>query len=182
MAFLVFISVPQAICVFLALVRGEFGYGFGFVIPMTILLLVGFLVIFTLVINPFMIANKVEKDERLNSPVQYEVSDEQFLFRNQFAETKLDWGSFQKVIETKDLFLVVYTVNKNMFQIIPKRAFTSSEDEQSFRNLLNQKILKDQNKTFDFSKKPVALIILIAVLGFGFLLCFPMLYMAWRMK
>jgi hypothetical protein len=181
LAFLIFVSVPQVICIFSALIRGEFGYGFGFAIPITILLFLCFLAIYALLINPLMIANKIEKDERLHSSVQYEVTDEQLLFRNQFAETKLDWGSFQKFIETKDLFLIVYTVNKNMFQIIPKRAFTSSEDEQSFRNLLNQKIPKEQIKTFDFSKLPVITIILIAILGF--LLCYlPMLYMAWRTK
>jgi hypothetical protein len=126
---------------------------------------------FVLLINPLITANKVKNNERLNSPVQFEVSGDQLLIKNQFTETKLDWGSFQKVIETKDYFLLVHSVNKNMFQIVPKRAFSSSADEQTFRNLLTIKIPKWQNSTLNIKKNPIIVITLIGVPAMCLLFC-----------
>ena len=118
------------------------GAGLGFLIPIAIFIFMIVYPVSVFVINPRIMANKIEKDERLNSPVHYEVTDEQVLIKTKFVETKFDWGSFQRVIETKELFLLIHSVNKNMLQIIPRRAFASVVDEQAFRNLLELKLLR----------------------------------------
>jgi hypothetical protein len=51
-----------------------------------------------------------------------------------------DWGTFKKVEETKDYYMLVFSVNKNMLQIFPKRAFTSPEQEAAFRDLLKRHV------------------------------------------
>lgn len=94
--------------------------------------------------NPLKAWKQVEENERLNCHVYYEVNEEQFLIRTKFAETKTDWGMFTSFIETPNLFLLIYSTNKNMFQIIPKRAFVSLNDEEAFGRLLLKKNMKEQ--------------------------------------
>jgi hypothetical protein len=92
--------------------------------------------------NPLKVWKQVEANERLHCHVEYEVNDEQILIRTKFAETKMDWGTFTAFIETPDVFLLIYSTNKNMFQIIPQRAFVSVNDIEAFKQLLFQKNMK----------------------------------------
>ncbi|MBI5943766.1 MAG: YcxB family protein [Chloroflexi bacterium] len=170
-AVLVFFVLATIICAGSAFIlRGDLGFEYGIIFPLILFIFIVFYVVFAFFINPLTIANKVGKDERLSSPIQYEVSDEQIMFRNQFAETKLDWGSFQKVIESEEMFLLVYTLNKNMFQIIPKRAFSATVDEQVFRDLLKTKIPKTHKNKFDI-KNPAILVPILLAVGFCLFLC-----------
>ncbi|CAG1003689.1 hypothetical protein ANAEL_03173 [Anaerolineales bacterium] len=173
--FLVLVTILLGIVAISALLSGELRDGYNlalsFIIPLIVFIILGSFLLSTLIINPLKIANKVEKDERLRSPIQYEVSTEQILFKNQFTETKTDWGSFQKFIETEDVFLLVYSVNKAMFQFVPKRAFASSDDEQAFKQLLISKNLKNKNSPLNIKKKPLLIIIIIALLCCFIYLC-----------
>jgi len=134
-------------------------------LPIVFFVFVAFAFTFALVVNPILTGNKVEKNERLSSPVNYEINDEQILIKNKFIESKLDWDSFQRAIESKDHFLLVLAVNKNMFEIIPKRAFASSDDEQTFKKLLIAKNLKVENSPLDIKKNPLIVVTLIVVLS-----------------
>lgn len=169
-AVLIGLVLSQIICIGSAFVRGDLGFDFGGILPIVLFVFLVFYLAFALVINPMTVTSKVEKDERLSSPVQYEVNDEQIMFKNQFSETKLDWGSFQKVIESKELFLLVHATNKNMFQIIPKRAFASADDEQAFKNLLNLKIPKKPKSFLDI-KSPAAIAAIVITSVFFLFLC-----------
>ena len=169
-AVLIVFVLSQIICIGSAFLRGDLGSEFGGVFPIVLFIFLAIYLAYALVINPMTIASKVEKDERLSSPVQYEVNGEQIMFKNQFAETKMDWGSFQKVIESKELFLLVYSTNKNMFQIIPKRAFAATDGEQAFRNLLNNKIPKNPKNNFNI-KSPAFIVTIVITFGFCLLLC-----------
>jgi hypothetical protein len=90
-------------------------------------------------LSPRTTANQASRNEQILSPVTYEVDDQQLIIRNQFSETKNDWGTYRKTIETEEHFLLIYAVNPRCFQIIPKRAFASIEDQQTFRKMLNVK-------------------------------------------
>ena len=105
----------------------------------------------------------MEMDERLGSPVQGQADEEQISFKTQFLETKLDWGSYHKVLESKDQFLLIHSANKNMFQIIPKRAFASVDDERAFRDLLKVKIPEKQRGSFEVKNSTVIIIIFISL-------------------
>jgi hypothetical protein len=165
---LILVTIAVGIVAFSTLVSGGLrdGYTFAlsFMLPFIVFILLGSILLSALVISPLKIANRVEKDERLRSPIQYEVNTEQILFKNQFTETKTDWGSFQKYIETKDVFLLIYSAHKGMFQLIPKRAFASSDDEQTFKQLLISKNLKNNNGHLNIKKKPLLIIVIIALL------------------
>jgi hypothetical protein len=140
-AIMLVLTIPPTICIFSAISRGEFGNDFSSIFPGLFFLILFFYIVFSF-INPYLQANRIGKNERLISPVNYEAYEDHILIRNKFGESKMDWGTFQKYIDTKDLFLLIYSTNKNMFQLIPKRAFSSEEDEESFRKLLISKGLK----------------------------------------
>jgi hypothetical protein len=167
---IIIVMLAQGICIGSALLRGEVGFELGILLPLAIFVFLAIYLTFALVVSPLRVANRVEKDERLNSPVHYEVSEAQIVFRNQFAETKLDWGSFQKVVESQDHFLLLYTVNKNAFQIIPKRAFGSPEDEQAFRDLLKAKIPNHQGSQFSL-RNPMVILGIVLIAGFCLFQC-----------
>jgi hypothetical protein len=184
-ASLVLVTIIIGVVAFSTLISGKIsdGYTFAlsFMLPLIMFMFLGSILLSALVINPLKIANKVEKDERLRSPIQYEVSTEQILFKNQYTETKTDWGSFQKYIETENVFLLIYSAHKGMFQLIPKRAFASSEDEQAFKQLLISKNLKSKNSPLNINKKTLLIIIIIALLCcFLYICAFSFLYAGLR--
>ena len=57
----------------------------------------------------------------------------------EFTEIKTDWSSFQQFIESKDLFLLIYSANSSMFHIIPKHVFLSPDEELAFTKMLISK-------------------------------------------
>lgn len=96
------------------------------------------LIAYILFVGPFMIARRAEKSKRCTSETILRANDEGVMMKDEFSEWKTDWGSFKKVLETKDYFLLILATN-NMGQPLPKRAFESSDQEIAFRKLLNTK-------------------------------------------
>ncbi len=121
-------------------------------------------VVYIMFIHPILSSLRIDREERLRSPVQYQVTDEGITIKNSFVESKVDWGSFRKVIETRNYFLLVHTVNKNAFQILPKRAFANLTEENAFRNYLQEKI-KSHQKVGLSLKDPFILVTLLAVVS-----------------
>ena len=156
--------LPEILCVLL----NYLGQGeqiqlvniFPFILAILFLM---FFPIYYFVINPFISSRKAAKDERLSGIVHYEVNDEYILVKTKYAESKLDWGNFQSVIESKAYFLLLCTSNKNMFQMIPKRAFVSLDDELAFKSLLNTHIQKKVKNNFQKNKSMIILIILLSI-------------------
>ncbi len=128
-----------------------------------------FYVLFVFVINPRIIAARAAKDERMSSPVQYEVTDEQMVVRTTFSEIKTDWGQFQKVIDGKEVILLLHHGNVRLFQFIPKRAFASPDDERAFVELARRKVVPAQSR-FDWSN-PAFRMAVIGGLIFLALIC-----------
>lgn len=149
----------------------ELQSGFVMWFPMLIFISTAFFLLFMFVINPLILGNKVEKNERLKSPVEYEVDEEQISIKTPFSESKVDWGTFERMIESEEHILLIYSINKNMFQIIPKRAFLSREDEQSFKDLLILKLPKIKNTPSKFLKTPMSIVILIGIIALFVFFC-----------
>lgn len=75
-------------------------------------------------------------------PITIEVDEEQLKLQTINCESTIRWQLYIKAIETKNLFMI-YQV-KELFNIIPKRAFNSDEQIDEFRDLLQTKIVKFQ--------------------------------------
>ena len=137
---LVVLMSAQILCIGSALLRGEPDIVLEILLPLVIFIVLAFYLVLVLVIQPQRTAGRIGKDKRLSSLVQYEANNEQLKYHNGFSESRVYWRSFHKVLETEEHFLLIYTADKNRFQIIPKRAFTSAEDEEAFRELLDVQI------------------------------------------
>ncbi|MBI4761341.1 MAG: YcxB family protein [Chloroflexota bacterium] len=154
-----------------ASIRRDIETGYLAPLPAFFALVITFILIFALLVNPYRAAQMVERNERLRSMVEGEASEDRIVLKDQFVETKLDWGSFQEVIEIPEYFILIYSSNKNMFHIIPKRAFKSSNDKLAFQKLLYTKIPKVHQSALDLRNNPLAIIILATIIGIVLLNC-----------
>lgn len=59
-------------------------------------------------------------------------------FKTEHVNSNLDWELYQQVWENKRFFFLIY--GKQMYTVIPKRAFESVSQETQFRELLKHKI------------------------------------------
>ncbi len=82
-----------------------------------------FSVIYTFFFKPYIAASQVEKNERFISPTRYDFSNDDITVKNRFIESRLDWGTFNRVIEAKKYFLLVHSATNTTFHFVPKRAF-----------------------------------------------------------
>ena len=109
------------------------------------------LVFFLLGIPPFLFfvnniaANKVaamvQNNPKLTMLNSWDIDTNEIRIDNSFGETKLSWETFAKVAENQGYYFLIYAVNKNMFQFVPKKIFEGkSNDEKDFRDLLQSKL------------------------------------------
>jgi hypothetical protein len=78
----------------------------------------------------------VRRSARLRAETTWRVDDEGVAVNSTHAEARMDWATFHRVIETAEHYLLVYEINKRMFQIVPKRALTAPGAEEAFRAYL----------------------------------------------
>jgi hypothetical protein len=95
--------------------------------------------LYSIFISPVHTWNKVTRDERLSAETEWQVDEQRIITKNKFAETSVEWSTYSQVYETKEHYLLIFSANKNMFQFIPMRAFTSPEQVVEFRKLLEEK-------------------------------------------
>ncbi len=93
------------------------------------------------ILVPMRIGAQVQQSEnRILDEVQWLLDDTQIIIKDPHTELRVDWGTFRELVELKDYYLLVHTVNKNMFNFIPKRVFESADQEQAFCELVRQNI------------------------------------------
>lgn len=65
-------------------------------------------------------------------------SDDGLVFKSTGLESSLRWGFYRKVVEAPDFYYLCY--GKDNYTLIPKRAFASVEQEDTFRAIVNQHV------------------------------------------
>jgi hypothetical protein len=113
---------------------------------------------------------KVSKQPQLLLPVTYEIDDEKILIMTELSETKLNWGVFNKTLETDQYYYLIYVTNKNMFQFLPKRIFASQAQEDDFRQLVEQKAGKIEDIQKGLKGWKLSLLVFIILMA-GILFC-----------
>jgi hypothetical protein len=78
----------------------------------------------------------------LHQPMSVEVNEEVLKIKSINFDTSMQWQLYIKAVETKNLFMLYQA--KALFNMIPKRAFSSDEQVEEFRELLRTKIEKFQ--------------------------------------
>ncbi len=73
---------------------------------------------------------------------KYEVtfSDEGIFVKTPQINSKLAWSLYTRVIEGRDMYLLVYGKEIRMMTTVPKRAFKNRDEENGFRELVSRHI------------------------------------------
>jgi len=132
-------GLPQLCCSGYIISQNGFANGF---FPFLLILLFPAFILYLLVWMPWSFAQRVKKNERLRAKTTWMVSGEQIIVKNEYSESKMDWETYQRVIESRGYFLLFNQANKNLFQMLPKRAFVTVEQELTFQKMLESKVKK----------------------------------------
>jgi hypothetical protein len=100
------------------------------------LLLPPLFVIFAFFVQPSRIARQAIGNEQLSCEAKWEVSDEGVQISSQFSSTHLDWELLNKLVTTREYYLLLIKTNKGAFRFLPRRAFTSPEEQDQFLELV----------------------------------------------
>ena len=100
------------------------------------LLLPPLFVIFVFFIQPARIARQAASKERLTTETTWEISDEGVQIASSFGTANLEWDALNKLVTTREYYLLLLKINKNAFRFLPRRAFTSPEEHDQFLELM----------------------------------------------
>jgi hypothetical protein len=133
----------------------------------------GFVVLF---ISPLFyiqrIKEYIKKDEQLTTSVIWLFDEEEIKVKNEISETTYDWRAFHKGFEVKDYYLLQHFANKRKYSFIPKRAFASLDQKKDFSSIVERKLGKLKNKTFEVK----VLMPLIDYIGFCALVLLDLIF------
>ena len=121
-----------------------------------------------LILQPLQLWLQVSKNDPLRVLNSFEVDSEHWSVKTPFSETRTDWGTFSRLIESPGYFLLIHSVNKRMFNIIPKRAFPNDASLNSFRRLVLEK-LGGRGLKKDFPVWLIAVLVPVVLGGLFFL-------------
>lgn len=82
-----------------------------------------------------------QRNPKFRDEYNLQFSEEGILFQSKGMESRLEWTFYSKVWETPVFYFLLY--GKDMFTLIPKRAFGSRKQEATFRDMLKRKIGPD---------------------------------------
>jgi len=95
-------------------------------------LLIGFL---QLVVEP---RQAFRREPKFRDEYLLQFSDDGIQFKTAQIDALVQWSLYSRVIEDERFYLLVY--GRNMMSVIPKRAFTSEEQERAFDELLKRQL------------------------------------------
>jgi hypothetical protein len=67
-------------------------------------------------------------------------TEEGVALQTTIGESKLAWSAYEKVYESKDLYVIAMARDLRMMTVVPKRAFRDSNEEFEFRRLLRSHV------------------------------------------
>ncbi len=102
------------------------------------LLLPPLFVAYVFFVQPSRMASQAIQNEQLAAEATWEVSDNGVKISSRFGETQMDWDTLQKLVSTRDYYLLLSKVNKNAFRFMPKRAFGSHQEHEQFLVLVGK--------------------------------------------
>jgi len=65
-------------------------------------------------------------------------SDDGVWVRTSKIDSKMSWSLYTRVVENSSMYVMVYGKDARMMTAVPKRVFSSAQEEVAFRNLLQQ--------------------------------------------
>lgn len=102
------------------------------------LLLPPLFVIYIFFIQPSRMASQAVKNEQLVTETTWVISDNGVELSSRFGSTHMDWESLHKLVTTTEYYLLLSKINKNAFRFLPRRAFTSPQEQDNFLVLVGK--------------------------------------------
>jgi hypothetical protein len=134
--------------VFLAIAFGLICYVIAFqgsppnVFELVWLLLPPLFAIFVFFIQPSRMARRAVQNERLVTEATWELNDAGVQISSRFDSAHMDWESLNKLVTTSEYYLLLSKINKNAFRFLPRRAFTSPQEQDLFLQLVADHLSK----------------------------------------
>ena len=75
-------------------------------------------------------------DPKFQDRYELTFSGEGVKLKTSQIDSKLAWSLYSKVVEGRDLYLLVYGTDARMMTAVPKRVFLNRDQENQFRELL----------------------------------------------
>jgi hypothetical protein len=79
-------------------------------------------------------------DAKFRDRLHLTFSEEGIHGKSSQIDSKMAWSLYTKVLEGRDMYVLLYGKDTRMMTAVPKRAFSSNEQEQLFRELVSQHI------------------------------------------
>lgn len=122
-----------------------FGWGLEILMPAGSKIPIGWLIGISLLlvatyfyfVRPLMAVEQARRHGRLGLEATLTLDEEHVFVSSKLGETSREWEAYRGVRETDDYYLLEYTYYPGAAQVIPKRAFESSEQELAFREHLS---------------------------------------------
>lgn len=106
-------------------------------------LLIGLLtIVFGFPPSKFFLKHQWKKIPDLHDIVSFDFNLEEITWKNTHSQGTTNWSVYKKYIESKNLFLLYQQTN--LFVIIPKKAFVDEEQLNQFREILQEKVVKNR--------------------------------------
>jgi hypothetical protein len=97
-------------------------------------LIVGaFYLVYYFLLIPLQLGGTYKKNEYLQKERVMTISDENITMKVADRRSELAWDNFEKVLDCKNLYLMIYKADQRVYPFIPKRAFTEPGSEDAFR-------------------------------------------------
>jgi len=105
-----------------------------------VVLLVGvFYILYYLLFIPFQLSQAYKNNENLQVARVITLSDELIVMNVGDRSVELDWEHVQRVIQGKELYMIIYKDQNQVYPLVPKRAFNQDITEEAFVKFIENK-------------------------------------------
>jgi hypothetical protein len=99
-------------------------------------------IIYIIVIQPTRMAKQAMQNEHLSAETTWEVNEAGVQISTSLDTSLYEWDKLARLMTRIDYYLLLFKTNKNTFRFLPRRSFTSTEDEDNFLQLMTSHLAK----------------------------------------
>jgi hypothetical protein len=130
-----------ALIILVALAPEHLGFLILFVLPPSILVIVG-LIFYFLLLRPYVKARAFVRHGETPSPIRYNFSQTGIDVNDAHSQAHHDWAAVSTAKQTANLFVLYLSGPSSL--VLPKRCFTSAEEIASFQDLVKSKVIRNR--------------------------------------
>jgi hypothetical protein len=94
-------------------------------------------IIYILVVQPNRMGKQYMADEKMAAERTWIVSDENVQITTSFKPELFEWDMLSRLVTYQEYYLLMFKKSKNNFRFLPRRAFTTSEEQDAFLQLMS---------------------------------------------